>query len=138
MSQPIDIKDKANMIADYKTGEYSLHQLADKYKCNYGTVQKYCRGVEKGSLKKEITEILENTERAKMIESLEKQGITDSYVAEKLKSVFESTDNKEVIMAIREYLKIGDKYGEKEKDREAMEGNKPNINVYLPKNERHQ
>ena len=138
MPEAIDIKIKAQCIHDYKTGDYTMEQLAEKYSINKNTVWKALQGTEKGALKKEIGELIENVEKAKMTESLESVGVNELFIAEKVLMLLNSTDMKDVRAGIQEYAKFTDTYKDKTEDRQAQGADGPNISVYLPKNVRHQ
>ena len=137
MPEAIDIKQQAQIIADYRSGDYSLHQLADKYKCNYGTIQKYCRDVEKGALKQEIAELIEKTAKSKMVEALAAINVNDGFIALKVKKLLESTDLKDVRAGIQEYAKFCDKYTGDDPGFDGSGAKKPQVHLYYPNNARH-
>lgn len=68
----------AKVKADYKTGDYSMKKLSEKYHISEPTIRSWLDGkVKKGALKKEMQEAVEN----KFIKAFAKKGFTEEKVA---------------------------------------------------------
>ena len=120
------------IIKDYMTLNYSLEQIADKYGIGMATVQRYCKTIDKRSLKKQITDLEQEMNEKKLIDSLKAEGITSEYVAKELKKLFNSDPK----AAIQEYNKITGSYSLEKSQIEANTAMVDKYRIKLPKNER--
>ena len=122
-----------NIQQDYKTGNFTHKQLAKLYNISETTVRNYCKGTEKGSLKKEIEEIIAEKWRKRLINALIDKGINEEYLADKYKKLLDNDDYKIVLSAIQDLNKILDSYSKDNKDTTAAS---PLINLYLPEKDK--
>jgi hypothetical protein len=121
---------------DYKSLKYNQQQIAEKYGISPITVHRHCQDIDKSALKKEINEIIDGAEHAKLTEILKKHGIDNDLICEKLYKLLNSEDNKDVLNAITQYLKITGQYAQESADMELSKALVDKYKVSLPKNPR--
>ena len=119
-------------ILQYKIQGLSDQQIADKYGIGMATVQRYCKTIDKRSLKKQITDLEQEMNEKKLIDSLKAEGIDSRLIAKKLKTLL----NDDIKAGIQEYCKITGSYSLEKSQIEANTAMVDKYKIKLPKNER--
>lgn len=122
---------KVKAQSDYRTGQYTLADLCDLYGVAYTTMQKWCEGIDKGEVAKQVQVMLDNRTRENMMRAMGAEGIDDAYVAKRLKFLLENEDPQMVRYGIMEYNKIKGNYKEPKGD--GNKGGKSLTIVNLPR-----
>lgn len=94
----------------YKTGNYSIREIADKLGISKQVCHRYCRRVEISSKNLKTIEL----DRQALIQELKSQEITPKYVVKRLKKLFDSDSKADIKAALTEYNKIMGFYADKE------------------------
>ena len=77
-------KMQAILTNDYSTGKYTYESLAKKHHTTRDVVYRYCNGIDKLALKKEINAIEKQLNKDEMLREMYRQGIDFQYIIKTL------------------------------------------------------
>lgn len=128
--------EKAKVVADWKSGQYSRQEISQKYEISKATIESWTWNIDKGALKKEIEELAQSKIRKKMLKALESQQINPGTIAKELKDLVDKGDNALKLKAIQEINKILGSYAMEKTDVTSDGQSIAPSNIYIPKNSR--
>ena len=111
-SSHIDPLVEARIILDWKGGKYTREELSEIYGKSVSSIKTYTKDVDKGELTEEVLEILEGKNREKMLKALEKEGLNEEYIAQRIKVLCEAEDPMYIKAGVQEFNKIKGNYKE--------------------------